>query len=207
MADLAELVVMVARDLRDPTLTTFSEGEVEDLINAGIEEVNRVYPREVIDSIAPIAATYSYATVCVQAFRLEVFRSLAFYATLQPNEGEDTQTGWEIWDGALLLPKHMIDQMVPATDVMRLWGYANRAQLEHGGNDDAELDDSAQWGVRRYARATGFALMHADRAKFKQWQAASQNTDTSNNQLQQMVSLYTSEWDRTRNYLRKLRRT
>jgi len=205
MTTRAELRVKVSRDLRDPTNTTFSTAEVDDLVNAGIEEVSRVYPREVLEVVAPVAATYSYVIGATQAFRLEVFRSGVFYATLQPNEGEDTQTGWEIWDGSLRLPKHVIDLMVPATDSMRLWGYAPRAQLTTDAQV-AQLDDAAEWGVRRYCRAIGFALMHADRAKFKQWQAASQNTDTSNNQLLQMVSLYTSEWDRTRNYLRRLRR-
>ena len=103
------------------------------------------------------------------------------------------------------LPRSVFDSAVPATDEIHLWGYAHRPQLVVDA-DVSVLDDTAEWGVRRYARAQAFALMQNDRALFKQWQGASQNTDVSPNQLNQMVSLYASEWDRTRNYLRRLRR-
>ena len=45
--------------------------------------------------------------------------------------------------------------------------------------------------------------MLSERALFTQWQAASQNSDISPTQLNQMVALYAGEWDRARNHLRR----
>jgi len=203
---LAELRVKVSRDLRDPTNKTFLTTYVDDLINAGIEEVSRIHPREVIEIITPVPGTYAYTTACQTAFRCEVWRSNKFYALLAQTEGDaDSQSGWDLWGDSLRLPMHAVDQAAPATDDFHLWGYASRAQLEDD-TDVAELEDETEWAVRHFARATAFTQMQNDRALFKQWQGANQNTDVSPNQLGQMVSLYASEWDRTRNYLRRLRR-
>lgn len=202
---LAQLRTKVARDLRDPNMRTFLAAYVDDLINGGIEEVSRVYPREVVVEVAPVASTYAYTVDIDTAFRAELWRSGSLVTTLTENDGTSSQTGWELFAGQLRLPSSVIDSSTPATDVIHLWGYADRPQLEDD-TDVSVLDDTAEWGVRRYARSQAFALLQNDRALFKQWQGASQNTDVSPNQLNQMVSLYASEWDRTRNYLRRLRR-
>jgi hypothetical protein len=202
---LAQLRTSVSRDLRDTGNRTFLTAYVNDLINAGIEEVGRLYPVETIDSIDVAASTYAYATTLQQAFRCEVWRSGAFSALI-PQAEEDSQSGWDLFAGQLLLPKGIIDGLVPATDDLHLWGYDQRIQLVND-NDVSDLDSTAEWGVRHYARAQAFTLMNNDRALFKQWQGQSNNTDVTLSQLSQMVSLYTSEWDRQRNYLRRLRRT
>ena len=205
MATLANLRDSVARDLRDPNMVTFIAATIDDLINSGIDEVSRLRPREVVDSIPVVAGTYEYATDCEDAFRLELWRSGRHYQ-LVPRSEDETQSGWDIFGGLIHVPVGLIDHASPSTDVMRVWGYAPFTQL--GSDDDAvsDLDTSGEWAMRRYARATAFQLMHADRALFKQWQAASQNSDVSPNQLNQMLALYQSEWDRARNYLRRIRR-
>ena len=201
---LLQLRTSVSRDLRDTNNRTFLTSYVDDLINAGIEEVGRLYPIEVVDQITPVASTYAYATDCDTAFRLEQWRSGRLLSVL-PQADEDSQSGWDLFAGMLRVPVGFIDAMVPATDRMDLWGYGRRTQLVNP-SDVSDLDSSAEWGVRRYARAQAFNLMNNDRAMYKQWQGQSNNTDVSPNQLNQMVSLYASEWDRTRNYLRRLRR-
>lgn len=203
---LAQLRTAVARDLRDTGMTTFTSAVIGDLINAGIEEVSRIYPREMVEVVVPVASTYAYSTVCEQVFRVEVWRSGKFHTLLAANEGDTSQTGWDLWGGQIRLANPMVDQAVVATDTYRVWGYAPYVQLAADG-DVSDLDTRGEWAVRHFARAQAFTLMHSDRAMFKQWQAQSQNTDVTNNQLNQMVSLYSSEWDRTRNYLRRLRRT
>lgn len=202
---LAQLRTKVARDLRDPNMRTFLSAYVDDLINAGIEEVSRLYPREVVLEVVPVAGDYTYAVNIDTAFRAEMWRSGVLAAVLTENDGTSSQTGWDLFGGELRLPSSVIDNANVSTDRIALWGYANRPQLTADA-DVSVLDDTAEWGVRRYARAQAFALMQNDRALFKQWQGGSQNTDVSPNQLNQMVSLYASEWDRTRNYLRRLRR-
>lgn len=201
---LAELRESVSRDLRDTANRTFLPEYVNDLINAGIEEVGRLYPLEQVDVIVPIAATYSYATSIETAFRLEWWRSDRLYRVMPEGE-DDSQSGWDLFAGELHVPVGMIEQAVVATDEMHLWGYGQRAQLT-SDLQVSDLDATAEWGVRRFARSQAFNLMANDRAMFKQWQGQSNNTDVSPTQLNQMVSLYQSEWDRHRNYLRRLRR-
>jgi len=202
---LSQFRVKVARDLRDPNMRTFTTEYVNDLINAGLEEVSRVYPQEVIQVINRLPSTYSYGSACSSAFRAEWWKNGKFHALLPANDQDNGSiTGWDLWAGQFLLPTGTVDSMA-AGDQIRLWGYQSRPQLVND-NAVAATDDTAEWGVRRYARSQAFALMQADRALFKQWQAASTNTDVSSNMLGQMVGLYASEWDRTRNYLRRLRR-
>lgn len=206
MPTLTELRTKVSRDLRDPNKRTFLDTYLDDFINAGAEEVGRVYPPEVIDAIAPVAATYAYATECVTAFRAELWRSGRFHTLLTDGQaGDDSQAGWDLFAGMFRLPKTMLDAAVPATDEIRLWGYGTYPVLVNPA-DVLTIDATGEQGIRRFIRAHAFQLMHADRALFKQWQGQSNNTDVTVNQLNQMVAFYTGEWDRTRNYLRRLRR-
>ena len=153
---LAQLRTRVARDLRDPNMRTFLSAYVDDLINSGIEEVSRLYPREVVLEIAPLAGTYTYAVDIDTAFRAEIWRSGALASVLTENDGTSSQTGWDLFGGQLRLPRSVIDSAVPATDEIHLWGYAHRPQLVVDA-DVSVLDDTAEWGVRRYARAQAFA--------------------------------------------------
>jgi hypothetical protein len=205
MTTLAELRTKVSRDLRDPLNSVFLPVYVDDLINSGIEEISRVYPREVIDSIVPVVNQTAYPTECTTAFRAELWRDGKLYSTLTAQDSDIPGSGWDLWGGEFILTDGSIRAMLPARDSIRVWGYADRAQLLADAQV-AELDVPGEWGVRHYSRATAFQLMQSDRALFKQWQAMSQATDLSPNQLTQMVGFFTSEWDRTRNYLRKLRR-
>lgn len=201
---LVQLRTSVARDLRDPDMRTFKADYINDLINAGIEEVGRLYPLERVDSIDVVASTYAYPTTLTTAFRCEVWHSGAFRNVI-PQAEDDPAGGWDLFAGQLRVAKGYIDPLAPATDDLHLWGYGQREQLEADG-EVSDLDPTAEWGVRRFARSQAFNLMNNDRAMYKQWQGQSQNTDVSPNQLNQMVSLYQSEWDRQRNYLRHLRR-
>jgi hypothetical protein len=206
MTTLANLRAFVASDIRDPNFATFSSGQVDSLINGAINEVSRVYPKEVLETIVPIASTYSYATGLTQAFRAEWFRSNAFHASIPHNADDDSaQGGWEVWAGNLILPKGLVDAAVPATDFFRLWGYGGRAQLTADGQV-FDGDTDAEWGVRVFARWSAYQALNAERALFKQWQGASQNSDITAPQLQQDVALYAQEWNRQRNHLRRLRR-
>ena len=203
---LLDLRTRVARDLRDPGMTTFTSSHVDDLINAGLNELGAIRPREVIQTITPVAATYAYATTLSDIWRVEVWRSGVYHAVLDAGDNDLSATGWDIYAGQIHFPKAMIDAAVPATDSIKVWGYAAYTSLTTDGQV-SEVDDMGEWVVRRYARATAFELMHADRALFAQWQAQSNNTDTTNNQLSQMVALYRAEWERIRGTARRLRRT
>lgn len=206
MPTLAELQDKVSRDLRDPTRKVFTDEYLTDLINAGLEEVGRIYPSEVIVTIGVLDDTYQYDMQTASSiYRVEVFRDDTFESVVAEGDGENSQSGWDLWAGSLRVPKGVVDTLTPGTHWFHVWGYQRYPQLVLD-TDNVGLDDSAEWGVRRYARASAFTIMHSDRALFRQWQGASQNSDVTVNQLNQMVGFYTSEWDRTRNYLRRLRR-
>lgn len=208
MATLAELRASVARDLRDTSMRTFISAVIDDLINAGVEEVSRVYPLEKVVVVTPVANTYDYdlsAYRFLQIFRVEQQRSDLFHATMPQSDHEDENNGWEFFAGFLRFPRRAWVGLTVATDSFRVWGYSTRARLLTDAQV-AELDDAAEWAVRAFAKAEAFGLMQSDRALYKQWQAMSQNTDLSPNQINQMVALSSGEWNRQRNHLRRLRR-
>lgn len=214
MSTLSELRSQVARDLRDPDHKTFLADHVDDLINAGIEEVSRVYPREVIAALAASTGTTTYDLTSivtgrvVDIWRLELWRNSVFYMGIpraaDPDEG--SQQGYDAYAEDLAIPVGVANAIVTATDELRVWGYAEYDQLGADAQQ-SQLDVSGEWAVRRYSRASAFELMQADRSQFAQWQAASQNTDVTTNQLTQMVALYRAEWDAYRGRLRRMRRT
>lgn len=207
MPTLAELQTSCARDLRDPQKKTFTDPYLADFINAGVEEVGRVYPREALLTIPIVAGTYVYtpASPLQQAFRIEVWNGGALKGVLENGaDAESSQAGWELWAGALRLPKGTVDGL-SAADSLQVWGYQGYPTLV-APTDQSFLDQSAEQGVRRYVRSVAYQQLQGDRALFKQWQAASQNSDVSLNMLSQLTGFYSSEWDRTRNYLRRLRR-
>jgi hypothetical protein len=201
----ADLKNALARDIRDPNLVTFKDQMLGDLINMGIDEVGRVYPREVLLDIAPVALTYDYTCALMQAFRVELIRNGRWNGWLAPNEDDSTQGGWELFAGQLHLAEGVVDSLDSVTDVIRVWGYAPRARLVDDA-DIAELDDKAEFGVRAFGRWMAYQSLLAERALFKQWQATSQNSDISQTQLMGLVTLYSGQWDRERNHLKTLRR-
>jgi hypothetical protein len=209
MTTLADLRTSVASDLRDPDMRTFTQVHVGDLINAGMEEVSRVYPLEKIVTITPQDAVYDYDLSddnIIQVFRVEYLREDAFYAGLTESDHDGDMNGWEVFAGELHFPRAWFDNSINVdTDEFRVWGYATRARLT-ADDQVAELDETGEWAVRAFSKFTAFSMLHHDRALYKQWQAQSQNTDVTVNQLGQMVALYTSEWDRQRSHLRRLRR-
>lgn len=207
MPTLAELQDACSRDLRDPNKRVFTDVYLTDLINSGQEEVGRIYPRELLATVAITGGTYTYTMPdAVDVFRVEVWRNGGFSSLVPPAaDAESSQVGWDLWAGSLRFPKAFIDGLSASLDSLRVWGYGRYPTLVND-NDESLLDQSGEQGVRRFVRSQAFQTMHADRAQFKQWQGQANNSDVTPNMLTQMVAFYTSEWDRTRNHLRRLRR-
>lgn len=208
MATLSELRTACARDLRDPDMRTFAPESLTDLINAGIDEVGRVLPQEKIVSITPLSDTFDYDVSSENlqtVFRVEHFRSDLFHANVPQSTYDEQHNGFELWAGHIRFPNRYFSMVNVDTDEFRVWGYAGRARLT-ADDQVAELDDTAEFAVRSYVKAEAFGLMQNDRALYRQWQAQSNNSDVTVNQLTQMTAQYRSEWDRTRNHLRRLRR-
>ena len=122
MTTLAELRIQVANDIRDPLMATFPAPQIDALINAGMNEVSRVYPKETIESVTPLAGTYTYAVEADAVFRVELQRNGVFQRYIPENEDVSSQGGWEFWANMLRLPAPTVDAMIPDTDSLDVWG-------------------------------------------------------------------------------------
>lgn len=196
----------IARDLRDPEFKTFATADIDDFINFGIAEVNRVYPLEAVDEVVVEDITViTYATLMTHIWRVEVWRSGKYGWRISPNEGDNSRGGWELYAQELRIPLYS-NSLNADTDVFRIWGYVDRDALV----DDADVlegDLDAEAGVRSYSAQQGLSRLANDRTLFQQWQTQSNNSDVSPTQLNGMFAMRAGEWDTLRNRIRRLRRS
>lgn len=206
MTTLLELRTAVARDLRDSGFSTWSQSEIDDLVNLGIDEVSEVYPREVVDSASSISAgvkTYDLATDFTNIYRIDIYSTTTFRFTIPHGIGAGPNSGWELHGGILYLPPSVT---FTAGETLRAFGYARYVQLD-AASSTTEMDARAIWGVRQFARSEGFQNLIADRTQFQQWQTASGNTDVTAIALAQLAANAQRRWDRARQRLRRMRKT
>jgi hypothetical protein len=88
---------------------------------------------------------------------------------------------------------------------MRLWGYGGYTQISVS-SATTDLDTTAQWALRLFCRAEASAMLVMDRARFQQWQTASNNTDVTAIGLLQLSQEMSRRWEREVMRLRKLRK-
>ena len=194
----------ISRDLHDSDNKVFATDEVNDLINMGIAELNRLAPVEYLDDIALVSDTFTYeldANV-EEVVRVEVWRDDK-YARSISSISEQSNTGWEFFAHTLMLPTYLM--LDPDEDSLKVWGYQVRDPLD----DDDDVLDSDLDGenvIRSYCQFTCFQRLIASRALFQQWQTQANNADVSATQLLGMASVYAREWRDLRNRVRRLRR-
>lgn len=195
----------ISRDLHDPDNDTFSTTEVNDLINMGIAELNRLRPKEYRADIVLVANTYSYALpVEVDGIiRVELWRDGVFATTIPVQDGEYPASGWDLFGNILYLPQGYIFNDL--TDGITVWGYEirNAPALD---DDVLDIDLDGESLIRSYAQYTCFQRLLMNRALFQQWQTNANNSDVSATQLLGMAQVYASEWRALRNRVRRLRR-
>lgn len=195
----------IARDLRDTANAVFTSDDLDDFINFGIAEVNRVYPVEDIEELdITDAEVHVYDTTLEHIWRAEIWRDGDFFFRITPNEAETSRGGWELYAQQFHMPK-FANTLNVDTDVIRLWGYRGRAALT-GDSDVLEGDLDAEMGIRLYAQVAGYQRLVSDRSLFQQWQTQSNNTDVSPTQLTNMLSLKQGEWEALRHRIRRIRR-
>lgn len=205
---LLQLRDKVEQDLRDSSNEAFSTAEVDDLINEGIVEVNRVYPLQEVETVdiidtdedGNVDRTYTITSTEVQ--RAEVWRSGEFRETI-PEIDTVGNSGFDIWGTTLTLPTWVVlDEDV---DNVLLYGYTDRDYLSDD-TDVAEFDAEAEFAVRLYAKLRGYQLLQNDRALMQQWLKAPGNNEMSPTQLDSMVNTYIAQWERARSHLKRVRR-
>jgi hypothetical protein len=197
---------LVSSDLRDPTNTTFLVPEVNELLNEGINEVSRVYPLEVMETVNIQTGIADYPVDFEEVFRVEWFREGTYQATIPSNQSDDSaQGGFDLFAGSLHIPWARIPYFDELTDSLRLWGYQSRTQLDAEG-EIFEGDADAEFGVRTYAVLTGYQRLLNSRALYQQWTMDSVNTDMGPRWIMEAANSYERQWQRIRQQLRLMRR-
>jgi hypothetical protein len=204
MATLSDLRTYVSRDLRDTGNTTWSTGEIDDLINQGIDELASFYPKEIVSTVGTVSAgVVSYAASSyTNIYRIDQYSGTTFMGSLAHGVGEGPDSGWELHAGVLWLPP---TYPPPAGYTLRAYGYGAYTQLA-ASSSVTDLDTSGQWAVRIFAQVEGLFHLINDRAKFKQWQTDPQNTDVGLLALNQMYGAASSRWARQVQRLRTIRK-
>jgi len=199
---------MVRRDLRDPNGATWSDNEVNDLINSGIDWVNGIYPKDAIQTTAftqPVSGSvFSVALSDVNwVFRVDSYDgSGKFKETVLPSTSDGPNSGWEVHDNILFLPPHYT---LSSPGTLRIFGYTTFIQLS-SDSTTSNLDTTALNAVRVWAQAEAFSRLLSDRVAFQQWQVQSGNSDVSALSMNQIALSNQQRVRREETRLRKMRR-
>jgi hypothetical protein len=205
---LTQLRTSVRSDLRDPNGATWSDTEVSDLINSGIDWINGFYPKEAIQVTAytqPISGSiFSVALTSVNwPFRVDVFTTDGQYReTLSPNSGDGPDSGWEVHTNILFFPPHYT---LPDTGTLRIYGYTGFVQLS-ANTSTTDMDVSAISAMRVWVQAEAFNRLLSDRVAFQQWQVQSGNSDVSALSMNQIALSNQARIRREETRMRRIRR-
>ena len=204
MATLSDLRTYVARDLRDTSNATWSTTELDDRINQGIDAIGQFYPREIVSDFATVAAavtSYS-ASAFTTIYRIDTYSGTTYKGSVVHGTGEGPDSGWELHAGKIWLSPTF---PVATGYVLRGFGYGAYTQLA-AATSTTDLDTSGIWAVRVFAQVECMAQLIADRAKFRQWQTDSNNTDVTALGLAQLYQGATQRWAREVQRLRRMRK-
>ena len=205
---LSSIRTMVRRDLRDPNGATWSDNEVNDLINSGIDWVNGVYPKDAIQTTAftqPVSGSvFSVALSDVSwVFRVDSYDgSGKFKETVLPSTSDGPNSGWEVHNNILFLPPHYT---LSSPGTLRIFGYSTFIQLS-SDSTTTDMDVTAINAVRVWAQAEAFSRLLSDRVAFQQWQVQSGNSDVSALSMNQIALSNQQRVRREETRLRKMRR-
>jgi len=197
----------VSRDLRDPDGETFTEEELNDLLNLALTEVGRIYPKEQVEEIVVTQdGQHVFPTEAYALFRVEVLQEGQAPSGV-PLNGLDSsgEGGWDLHAGALYLPQFVARSLAADTHSLRIWGYWPR-ELFTSDTDTLDGDADTEFAVRTVATLNGYQRLQNDRLLFQQWLTNTGNSDVSPNQLAQTADMYQSQWREMRNRLRTLQR-
>jgi hypothetical protein len=199
---------MVRRDLRDPNGATWSDNEVNDLINSGIDWVNGLYPKDAIQTTAftqPVSGSvFSVALSDVSwVFRVDSYDgSGKFKETVLPSTSDGPNSGWEVHNNILFLPPHYT---LSSPGTLRIFGYSTFIQLS-SDSTTTDMDVTALNAVRVWAQAEAFSRLLSDRVAFQQWQVQSGNSDVSALSMNQIALSNQQRVRREEIRLRRMRR-
>lgn len=104
-----------------------------------------------------------------------------------------SEGGWYFWSGRFYIPNWIEDQIDPATQFIRVFGYAPYDRLRTDAQV-TDLSDELEFAVLHRAMIEGIRRLVASRALFTQWQTRNNNTDVSVASLMSDLSTHLTEW-------------
>jgi hypothetical protein len=205
---LSALRTSVRSDLRDAAGATWTDTEINDLINSGVDWLNGFYPKDAIQTTAytqPISgAMFSVALTDVNwPFRVDVYATDGQYReTLWPSTGDGPDSGWDVHNNIIFFAPHYT---IPDTGTLRIFGYTGFVQLS-SNTSTTDMDTTALNAMRVWVQAEAFNRLLSDRVAFQQWQVQSGNSDVSALSLNQIALSNQARIRREESRLRKMRR-
>lgn len=207
----SSLLTSIRRNLRDENGTTWSDNQIGELVNQGIDAVTSVYPRENIEVQAytqpgqGVIFSVSLSSV-TWPMRVDVYNSDGKYSeTLYPTVGGGIDSGWEIHGGVLYFPTNYT--FASNTGTLRIFGYSDWAQITIGvSSSTTDLDIKAQNAVKVFVQAEALSMLTFDRAQFQQWQVGAGNSDVSALGLNNLALAAQQRWRSEKARIRSMRK-
>lgn len=214
------LLTGIRRNLRDANGTTWSDAQLGELIQQGIDAVSSIYPNEGVESVPytvpPQGAIHSYTLSAVNwPIRVDVYNSDSKYAeTIKPTVGEGADSGWDFFNGNLELPTHYA--FSSNTGTIRVYGYKPWLQINptyttagvaiSPSTVTTDLNNRAQYAVKVFVAAEALSMLMFDRAQFQQWTVVGGNTDVTALGLNNLAAAAQSRWRLEKTRIRTIRR-
>ena len=207
----SSLLTSLRLSLRDPNGTTWSDGQLGELINRGIDAIGDVYQSETIQSTAftqPVSGSvFSVAlTTVTWPVRVDVYDDSGKYReTVRPSSGDGPDSGWETHGGILYLPTRYV--LAVGTGTLNIVGYGPWTQINTAQTTSVtNLDTTAQNAVKVYVEAEALTMLTFDRAQYQQWQVSSGSSDISALGMNNLALAAQQRWRQEKNRIRRFRK-
>lgn len=207
----SSLLTSLRLSLRDPNGTTWSNGQLGELINRGIDAIGDVYQSEVIQSTAftqPVSGSvFSVALSTVTwPVRVDVYDNSGKYReTVRPSSGDGPDSGWETHGEILYLPTRYV--LAVGTGTLNIVGYGPWTQINTAQTSSiTNLDTTAQNAVKVFVEAEALTMLTFDRAQYQQWQVSSGSSDISALGMNNLALAAQQRWRQEKNRIRRFRK-
>jgi len=207
-------------NLRDPNTTTWSDEQLGELTNRGIDAVSAVYPNETIDSVAytqPVSGSvFTVALSNVRwVTRVDVYDNDGkFRETVRPSSGDGPNSGWETHGGILSLPPRY--SLSAGTGTFKIVGYGDWLPISctyttagvavSPSTATTNLDTAALNAVKVFVEAEALSMLTLDRAQYQQWQVSRGAADLSALGMNNLALAAQQRWRQEQRKIRRLRK-
>ena len=204
MTTLSDIRGEIAGALRDSANTTWATGELDDLINQGIDEIADFYPKEIVQTLGTVSAgVFSYAASSfTKVYRIDIYSGTSYLGPFDHRFGDSRDDGWELHGGVLYLP---INIPLATGYTVQAWGYGRYIQLSVSSST-TDLDASGLHALKTFVQMEALNQLVIDRAKFQQYQSNANATDATLLSIAQSANALSSRWRRQQQRLRRLRK-